>query len=237
MRRLRAVAWKQWKHGRARFAELRRQGVGRDLAAQTAGRPHGPWRLSNSPTLSLSLPNAYFRSLGLPSIAERRQRIIHRTAGYGPVCPVVLEGRSRKAPPIPIEDYRALAARLRQLANSHMLHKLTGLAAWGLLAFIAYATISPIQDRPTLAVSTSFEHLAAFAALGVMFSLTYPRQVVLVCLIVIGSAVLLEILQLLTPDRHGRVPDAIEKIAGGIVGIVVGYAILYFDQANRWFQN
>src|ERR1700733_3445930 len=71
-RRLRAVTWKQWKHGRARFAELRRRGVGRDLAAQTAGSPHGPWRLSNSPALSLSLPNAYFRSLGLPSIAERR---------------------------------------------------------------------------------------------------------------------------------------------------------------------
>ena len=71
-RRLRAIAWKQWKHGRARFAELRRRGVGRDLAAQTAGSPHGPWRLSNSPALSLSLPNAYFRSLGLTSIAEPR---------------------------------------------------------------------------------------------------------------------------------------------------------------------
>jgi RNA-directed DNA polymerase len=71
-RRLRAIAWKQWKYGRARFAELRRRGVGRDLAAQTAGSPHGPWRLSNSPALSLSLPNAYFRSLGLTSIAELR---------------------------------------------------------------------------------------------------------------------------------------------------------------------
>jgi hypothetical protein len=39
---LRAIARKQWKHGRARFAELRRRGVGRDLAAQTAGSPHGP---------------------------------------------------------------------------------------------------------------------------------------------------------------------------------------------------
>jgi len=71
-RRLRAIAWKQWKHGRARFAELRRRGVGRDLAAQTAGSPHGPWRLSNSPALSLSLPNTYFRSLGLTSVAGRR---------------------------------------------------------------------------------------------------------------------------------------------------------------------
>jgi RNA-directed DNA polymerase len=31
-RRLRAIAWKQWKHGRTRYRELRRRGVGRDLA-------------------------------------------------------------------------------------------------------------------------------------------------------------------------------------------------------------
>jgi VanZ family protein len=118
-----------------------------------------------------------------------------------------------------------------------MLHKLIGLAAWGLLAFIAYATISPIQDRPTLPTSTSFEHLAAFAVLGALFSLAYPRQVALVCLIVLVSAVLLEILQLLTPDRHGRIPDAIEKVAGGVVGIAVGRAILNVEQVSRWFQN
>ena len=69
-RRLRAIAWKQWKRGRTRFAELRRRGVGRDLAAQTAGSPHGPWRLSNSPALTLALPNAFFVSLGLASIAK-----------------------------------------------------------------------------------------------------------------------------------------------------------------------
>ena len=43
-RRLRAIAWKQWTTERARFAELRRCGVGRDLAAKTAGSP--PWPLA-----------------------------------------------------------------------------------------------------------------------------------------------------------------------------------------------
>jgi RNA-directed DNA polymerase len=71
-RRLRAIAWKQWKGGRTRFAELRRRGVGRDLAACTAGSPHGPWRLANSPALTLALPNGFFRSLGLASVAESR---------------------------------------------------------------------------------------------------------------------------------------------------------------------
>ena len=68
-RRLRAIAWKQWKHGRTRYAELRRRGVGRDLAAQTAGSPHGPWRLSNSPALAIAMPNRFLGSLGLASVA------------------------------------------------------------------------------------------------------------------------------------------------------------------------
>jgi RNA-directed DNA polymerase len=67
-RRLRSVLWKQWRRGKVRFAELRKRGVGKALAAQTAGSPHGPWRLSNSPALAIALPNAYFASLGLPSL-------------------------------------------------------------------------------------------------------------------------------------------------------------------------
>jgi RNA-directed DNA polymerase len=65
-RRLRSVVWKQWKRGRTRFRELRKRGVGKNLAAQTAGSPHGPWRLANSPALNVALPNAYFDQFGLP---------------------------------------------------------------------------------------------------------------------------------------------------------------------------
>lgn len=67
-RRLRCVVWKQWKRGRKRFAELRKRGVGKSLAAQTAGSTHGAWRISRSPALSLALPNAAFASFGLPSL-------------------------------------------------------------------------------------------------------------------------------------------------------------------------
>jgi RNA-directed DNA polymerase len=70
-RRLRCVLWKQWKRGGARFAELRKHGVGKDLAAQTAGSPHGPWRISCSPALSFALPNAYFDALRLPTLLAR----------------------------------------------------------------------------------------------------------------------------------------------------------------------
>jgi RNA-directed DNA polymerase len=70
-RRLRAIVWKQWRRGRTRCAELRRRGVGRDLAAQSAGSPHGPWRLSNSPALTIAQPTASFTALGLPSLAAQ----------------------------------------------------------------------------------------------------------------------------------------------------------------------
>ena len=72
-RRLRAAVWKHWKRGRRRYAELRKRGVGVDLAAATAGSAHGPWRLAHSPALAIALPNAYFNSLGLPLLVDRVQ--------------------------------------------------------------------------------------------------------------------------------------------------------------------
>jgi RNA-directed DNA polymerase len=70
-RRLRSAIWKQWKRGRARYAELRKRGVSTVLAAQTAASAHGPWQLANSPALALALPNAYFDSLGIPRLTVR----------------------------------------------------------------------------------------------------------------------------------------------------------------------
>jgi RNA-directed DNA polymerase len=71
-RRLRCFQWKQWRRGTTRFAELRKRGVGQDLAAQTAGSSRGLWHISRSPALSIALPGAYFDSLGLPTLNEIR---------------------------------------------------------------------------------------------------------------------------------------------------------------------
>ena len=73
-RRLRAIAWKHWRRGRTRFAELVNRGVGVDLAAPTAGSPHGPWRISNSPALAIAFPNSSFAAIGLPSLAPSKPR-------------------------------------------------------------------------------------------------------------------------------------------------------------------
>jgi len=71
-RRLRSAIWKQWKRGSVRFAELRKRGVNKDLAAKTAGSAHGPWHLANSKGLAFALPNAYFDSLGIPRLTGSR---------------------------------------------------------------------------------------------------------------------------------------------------------------------
>ena len=69
-RRLRCYAWKQWKTGSRRFAELRRRGIGKDLAAQTAGSRKGYWHLSRSPALNMALSRAHLTGLGLPLLLE-----------------------------------------------------------------------------------------------------------------------------------------------------------------------
>ena len=66
-RKLRCYQWKQW--GRAGYRELRKRGVSRALAWNTAKSAHGPWRISHSPALYQAMPTRWFRDLGLPELA------------------------------------------------------------------------------------------------------------------------------------------------------------------------
>ena len=106
-------------------------------------------------------------------------------------------------------------------------------AAWIAVIAIAYATLThvgfvyaiyfklaPYLLRPAMQTYAHFEHVIAFACLGVLFCFAYPRRPVLVCVIVFGAAAVLEIMQTLTPDRHGTWIDALEKMAGGAAGII-----------------
>ena len=70
-RRLRAFIWKQWRRGKNKFAELRKRNVSRDLAAQTAGSCHGPWRISKSPALHIAFPTDFLMSLGIPRLTPK----------------------------------------------------------------------------------------------------------------------------------------------------------------------
>jgi VanZ family protein len=118
-------------------------------------------------------------------------------------------------------------------------------AAWVSIIAIAYATLahvgfvysiyyklSPILMRPEMRTYAHLEHIIAFAVVGALFSFAYPRRTILVCCIVFGGAALLEILQTLTPDRHGTLVDALEKMAGGAAGIFLARSILQFGSGR-----
>jgi RNA-directed DNA polymerase len=68
--RLRAALWRQWKTPRRRREALLELGVHPRPARNTAGSGRGPWYLARAKALAFGLSNAYFRSLGLPSLFE-----------------------------------------------------------------------------------------------------------------------------------------------------------------------
>jgi len=68
--RLRAALWRQWKTRRRRRAALLELGIRPRLASNTANSRLGPWYLARAKALSVGLSNAYFKSLGLPSLFE-----------------------------------------------------------------------------------------------------------------------------------------------------------------------
>ena len=68
-RKLRCYLWKQW--GRAGYRELRKRGVSVREAWHTSKSAHGPWRVSQTPALSIALPLRFFDQMGLPSLAPR----------------------------------------------------------------------------------------------------------------------------------------------------------------------
>jgi VanZ family protein len=99
------------------------------------------------------------------------------------------------------------------------------LIAWALLAYIAFATLSPIELRPVSPLPTQLERALALAVVGFFFALAYPRRIVLIIVLVLGTTILLEVLQLVTPSRHGRSIDLAVKLIGGACGIAIGQIV------------
>lgn len=105
-----------------------------------------------------------------------------------------------------------------------MSHKIFTAAAWAILAFIIFVTLSPIGLRPHFE-DVSVERFGAFAFVGLLFGLAYPKRLWLVLSLVVGTAFVLEALQHLTPDRHGHVSDAIVKFVGGVIGVGAAWVV------------
>ena len=103
-----------------------------------------------------------------------------------------------------------------------MIQRSLAALGWIGLAFIIYVTLCPLESRPQVAAAVHWEHFGAFAVIGFALAVGHPRRLGLVILVVMGSALILELMQLLTVDRHARLIDALVKEAGGVVGIVMG---------------
>jgi VanZ family protein len=110
--------------------------------------------------------------------------------------------------------------------RNSVLQRVVQIAAWLVLAFLIYATVSPLADRPNFLASTTIQHLLAYAALTILFCEAHPQRVRLIFLLVIAGILLLETAQVFLPDRHARIRDIIEKTTGAIAGICV---------AKTWF--
>lgn len=95
--------------------------------------------------------------------------------------------------------------------------------AWFTLAFIAYATLSAIELRPRMGDAVHLERFGAFALLGFLFAAAYPKRIGIVLLLTVVIAVGLEFFQLLSPDRHARLGDALVKVGGGVCGIAASW--------------
>ena len=131
-----------------------------------------------------------------------------------------------------------------------MFQKLIIFAAWASVAVLAYATLThvgfvysiyyrlaPLLMWPAMRSYAHVEHVIAFAIFGALFSFAYPKRIIFACCVVFSSAVFLECLQTLTPDRHGTLIDAFEKVVGGALGIFATRAILGFARSRIWFRN
>ena len=108
------------------------------------------------------------------------------------------------------------------MPGTNIIVAIAKLGAWLSLLFVIGATLGPINSRPASGLPVPLERFAAFAVVGLLFVVAYPKRVGVVAVFLVVVAISLEALQLFSPDRHARVLDVAEKVAGVIAGIVVG---------------
>jgi VanZ family protein len=132
---------------------------------------------------------------------------------------------------------------------THLNGKLRGfivVAAWASAAAVIYATLSklelvyrlyyllaPFLNYPSMQTYATIEHLTAYGVVGMLFCAVYPRSLLRVCFFLFLFIIGLEVLQTLTPDRHGTLHDAVEKMIGGATGAVLMTAALSWKRTRR----
>lgn len=92
-------------------------------------------------------------------------------------------------------------------------------AAWCCLAFILFATVSPIGMRPHDYLPVNYDRALAFGVMSCLFTLAYPRRWRSILVLTVLGTIFIESLQFLAPTRHARLADAIVKASGSFLGV------------------
>ena len=74
-RRLRVIAWRQWKRPRTRESLLRALGLDAHRAWKSSVNGRGPWWNAGALHMRHALPPKYFASMGLVSLVDIHQRL------------------------------------------------------------------------------------------------------------------------------------------------------------------
>lgn len=106
------------------------------------------------------------------------------------------------------------------------------LTAWILVAALVFVTLAPIGMRPVLVESANLERAVAYALMGLMLTLAYPRHWLWALVAGVVLAGVLEAAQGLTASRHGRVLDFSVKAVAACVGALAAQAALLVH--SRW---
>lgn len=96
---------------------------------------------------------------------------------------------------------------------------------WLLVAAIVVVTLGSLGFRSRTVLPVDVERALAFTAVGLAFTIAYPRHIWWAVAFDMVGAVGLEWLQNLRPDRHGREADALVKLAGAVIGLGTGWLV------------
>ncbi|TWF54650.1 VanZ family protein [Neorhizobium alkalisoli] len=100
--------------------------------------------------------------------------------------------------------------------------------AWLALAFIIFATVSPIGLRPHDFLPVDIDRAGAFALMSLLFVIAYPRHWKACAALLLLGAGGIELLQLFAPSRHPQLDDALVKAAGAALGCLAGWSFNQF---------
>ncbi|MEI5667548.1 hypothetical protein WBO78_21545 [Bosea sp. CCNWLW174] len=116
-------------------------------------------------------------------------------------------------------------SRLVRLVRARMaaIRRLSRFSGWALMLVIVYATLSGIEQRPSVSwLIPDLERGLAFLAAAAAFAIGYPRQRFLIFAVGLAAVISLELAQNWSPTRHGTIHDVWIKA----IGLGLGFALV-----------